>query len=58
MGKLILMSAIFASLIFPVAMARQQSAKRGLILAIRGVLIWNVIYAALLILVYPKIAWR
>ena len=56
MGKLILMSAIFASLIFPVAMARHQSAKRGLILAVRGVLIWNVIYAALLILVYPKIA--
>ena len=56
-AKLILMSAILVAMIVPVFAARTRSPKRGLFRTVVGLVLFNVVYAFLLINVYRKICW-
>lgn len=57
MAKLLLMSVVFATAIIPALAAADQLPRRGLARAIRGVLIFNVVYLLAVIIIYPRIWW-
>jgi hypothetical protein len=56
-SKLLLMSVLLATAIIPAAAARDELPRRGLRRAILAYLAFNLVYAVLVILVYPKICW-
>jgi hypothetical protein len=56
MAKLLLMSVLFATTIWPILAARDPRPKRGLTRAVRGILIFNVFYLLGVIFIYPRIS--
>ncbi len=56
MAKLVLMSVLFATAIIPIITARDSGPKRGLTRAVRGILLFNIIYLLAVTLLYPRIS--
>jgi hypothetical protein len=55
MAKLILMSVVFATTLIPAACARDVAPRRGLKRAVLGMLAFNLVFALLVIFVYPRL---
>ncbi len=55
MGKLILVSVVFASVLVPTLAARDASAKRGFKRAVLYAVLFNVVYLLALRFVVPRI---
>lgn len=58
MDKLLLMSCILVAAIWPALAARDKLPRRGLRRTIWGLALYNVVYAVLVIFIYPKICWK
>jgi len=57
-AKLLLMSCILLAAVAPALAARDRLPMRGLRRTVLGFALCNVVYAILVILVYPKICWE
>ena len=57
MGKILLMSVLFATATIPALSAADPMPRRGLMRAIRRILLFNVVYLLAVVLIYPRIAW-
>lgn len=57
MAKLVLMSALFALAIIPALASRDRRPRRGLKVALLGVVVFNLVYLMALLFIYPKIAF-
>jgi hypothetical protein len=57
MAKLVLMSALFAMAIIPAIAAKDRRPRRGLKVALLGVVVFNLVYLMALLFIYPKIAF-
>lgn len=57
MAKLLLISVLVATATIPALTAKDPMPKRGLARAVRGILLFNVVYALALIFIYPKLSW-
>jgi hypothetical protein len=55
MAKMVLMSVLFATAIVPTLAARDPLPKRGLMRAVRGMLVFYVFYLFGVAVVYPRI---
>jgi hypothetical protein len=58
MSKLLLMSVVLATVVIPAVAARDTLPRRGLRRTVLAMLAFNIIYAFLVIVVYPKICWN
>jgi len=56
-AKLLLMSVVLMTAVIPAVTARDSLPRRGLRRAILGLVTFNVLYALLVIFVYPQICW-
>lgn len=57
MAKFLLMSVVLATVAIPAVTARDPMPRRGLRRTIVGLMAFNVLYAFLVIFVYPQICW-
>ncbi|MDQ2644210.1 MAG: hypothetical protein M3020_10370 [Myxococcota bacterium] len=57
MAKLLLMSVVLVTAALPAFTARDPQERRGLGRAILGLVAFNLVYAALVAVVYPRICW-
>jgi len=55
MQKLLLLSVIIASIVFPVRAARMKDARKGLKTALVRIVIFNAIYLGLILFVWHKL---
>lgn len=58
MAKLLLMSVVLATVTIPAVTARDALPRRALRRTVLALLAFNVVYAVLVIFVYPKICWN
>ena len=57
MDKLLLMSVIFATILIPRWTQRYSSPRKGLRQAIGLMLVFNFVWAALYLLLWPRLLW-
>jgi hypothetical protein len=57
-AKLLLMSVVLMTGVIALVGARERDARRGLLRTIAGLALFNILYALLVILVYPQICWK
>ncbi len=55
MQKVLLMSVLFAQVLIPILASRRQNLRAGLGRALIGVLAFNVLYLAALLIIYPRL---
>ena len=58
MAKLLLMSVVLATAAIPAIAAKDALPRRGLRRAVIGLVLFNLVYAVLVMFVYPQICWN
>lgn len=58
MSKLVLMSVVLATVVIPAITARDAFPRRALKRTVLALVAFNVLYAFLVIFVYPQICWN
>jgi hypothetical protein len=56
MAKLLLLSTVLVSIVWPIIAARSRNPRRGLRLVLQGMLLFNLFYVFAVLEIYPRMS--